>query len=282
MLLLLIGSLVLTAGALVACFRVGVPTAAAVAAIPVIVVVTGLADWALAIAVAPMAGVLAATQISKGMSYGRVVAGASVPGVLAGLFLLLNAGGGAGRRDELVDTWVQQLEGTGIEELAAEGISVHDILSLLLRLQPAIEVVYMLLAVVLGYRLGRLVGLKTGVVVLPEAPPMRQWRLWDQMIWGLVVAGAMLLVTDEGLVNDLALNVVMVALVLYAVQGFSVARFFLWRLQVARLLELAFYAVIFFTSAWAGLALAGVGLMDTWFDWRRLTRDRAQHSEEVD
>jgi uncharacterized protein YybS (DUF2232 family) len=69
--------------------------------------------------------------------------------------------------------------------------------------------------------------------------------------------------------------------VLYAVQGFSVARYYLWRMQVARTLEFVLY-IVAFISGWAGLILAGVGLMDTWFDWRRLRRSQSQEEEEVE
>jgi uncharacterized protein YybS (DUF2232 family) len=58
--------------------------------------------------------------------------------------------------------------------------------------------------------------------------------------------------------------------VLYAVQGLALTRFYMWRKRVPASLQALFYAVLFFASSVSSLVLAGVGLLDTRFDWRRL------------
>ena len=138
-----------------------------------------------------------------------------------------------------------------------------------MRLQPGIEYVSVLLLAVLAYQLGQLVAQRLQLG-LPAPVPVRQWRLWDQLIWVLISGVALVLVTGEGLLGDLALNAVAVMFVLYAVQGFALSRHYLWRMGAPRLLEILYYTVLLFTSGVAALVLAGIGLMDTWFDWRRL------------
>ena len=278
--MLLLASLALTAGTLVACFRFGLTVVGVAAALPAVAVVVGILEWEPAVALAPVAGVLAAAQTARGRTYGLVIATASMPGLLYGLYLVGALHGEEMTLDRIGEEQLRQLKDSGLPALTAQGFAL-DLVRLFVILQPSGAVLYVLLKLVLGYALARYLGLWTGVVALPAPPPMREWRLWEQMIWFLVGGVALWLLAGDGVLNTLAVNIVVVALVLYAVQGFSVARYYLWRMQVARTLEFVLY-IVAFISGWAGLILAGVGLMDTWFDWRRLRRSQSQEEEEVE
>lgn len=279
--MLFLASLALTAGTLVACFRFGLAPVGMVAAFPVVAVGLGVLEWDPAVALSPVAGVLAAAQTARGKTYGLVIATASIPGLLFGFYLVGALHGEAVPPDQLGEEQLQQLEDSGLSALSNQGIAIEDLVRWFLLLQPGAAVLYVLLKLVLGYALGRHLGNWIGVVSLPPAPPVREWRLWEQMIWVLVGGVALWLLAGDGVLHTLAVNIVVVALVLYAVQGFSVARYCLWRMRVARTLEFALYIVALITG-WAGLILAGVGLMDTWFDWRRLGRRGSQAEEEVE
>ena len=102
---------------------------------------------------------------------------------------------------------------------------------------------------------------------------MRQWRLWDQLIWVLIISMAVILIIDDGLLDDLAVNALAAMVVLYAVQGLALTRFYMWRMRVPPSLQLLFYAVLFFASGVSSWLLAGAGLLDTRFDWRSLAPD---------
>jgi uncharacterized protein YybS (DUF2232 family) len=277
---LLLASLALTAGTLVACFRFGLTVVGVAAALPAVAVVVGILEWEPAVALAPVAGVLAAAQTARGRTYGLVIATASMPGLLYGLYLVGALHGEEMTLDQIGEEQLRQLKDSGLPALTAQGFAL-DLVRLFVILQPSGAVLYVLLKLVLGYALARYLGLWTGVVALPAPPPMREWRLWEQMIWILVGGMALWLLAGDGVLNTLAVNIVVVALVLYAVQGFSVARYYLWRMQVARTLEFVIYIIALITG-WSGLILAGVGLMDTWFDWRRLGRRQSQEQEEVE
>ena len=267
----------MTAGALIACFRFGLTPVLVAAALPAVAVFAGILEWDPAVALAPVAGILAAAQTARGRTYGMVIATASMPGMLYGLYLVGALHGEARIPDQIGEEQLQQLRDSGLSALSTQAI--EDLVRWLVLLQPGAAVLYVLLKLVLGYALGRYLGLRTGVVALPAPPPVREWRLWEQMIWILVGGVALWLLAGDGVLKTLAVNIVVVALVLYAVQGFSVARYCLWRMKVARTLEIVLYIVALITG-WAGLILAGVGLMDTWFDWRRLGRRGSQ--EEVE
>ena len=276
--MLFLASLTLTAGTLVACFRFGLTVVGVAAALPLVAVVAGILEWEPAVAFAPVAGVLAAAQTARGRTYGQVILTASVPGLLYGLYLVGALHGEATAPDQIGEEQLQQLRESELSALTTQGFAIEDLVRLFVLLQPSAAVLYVLLKLVLGYALGCYLGHWTGVVALPAPPPVREWRLWEQMIWLLVGGVALWLLAGDGVLNTLAVNIVVVALVLYAVQGFSVARYYLWRMQVARTLEFVLYIVALITG-WAGLILAGVGLMDTWFDWRRLGRRRSQEEE---
>ena len=279
--MLFLAGLALTAGTLVACFRFGLTAVGVAAALPIAAVVAGILELDPAVALAPLAGVLAAAQTARGRTYGLVIATASIPGLLYGLYLVGVLHGEAMTPDRIGDDQLRQLKESGLSALTTQGIAIEDLVRLFVLLQPSASVLYVLLKLVLGYALGRYLGLWTGVVALPAPPLVREWRLWEQMIWFLVGGVALWLLAGDGVLNTLAVNIVVVVLVLYAVQGFSVARYCLWRMRVARTLEFVIYVVALVTG-WAGLILAGVGLMDTWFDWRRLGRRRSQEEEEVE
>ena len=148
----------------------------------------------------------------------------------------------------------------------------------LLRLEPAMEFIAGLLTAVMAYGLAVFAARRIGWT-LPPAAPMREWRLWDRLIWVLIGGMALKLIVSDGLIDDLAINALVVMVVLYAVQGFSLTRFYIWRMRIPRSLEFLFYVVLLFASGISSWVLAGVGLLDTRFDWRRLATKENDHEE---
>ena len=109
---------------------------------------------------------------------------------------------------------------------------------------------------------------------------LREFRFNDQFIWGLVGGLALLVVPGLGLVKDLGANLLVFFGALYAIRGLGVLAFFL----APGVLGVA--AAVGFVMLWApylnvvavlgflSLALAafGLGLGDTWADWRSRAR----------
>jgi len=97
----------------------------------------------------------------------------------------------------------------------------------------------------------------------------------------VLIAALGLGLLGEGLIADLALNLMVVTAVLYGAQGLAVLRFFALRQGVPLLIELSFYVGLLLVAGLAFLLLAGLGLLDTWFDWRRLRPAPVEDEEEA-
>ena len=250
---------------LLACRRYGLRSIAPLALLPPAAARIGLFDLhpASPIAMAPPVGFIAAVQAERGRGYGELIAGASLPGLLLGLFLLVDDDHRLQSSPQFTEA-MNQLEETGSEEEIA---TIRAVGALFDRLVPAVSFLSVLLTAIVSYKLGHVVGKRFGLS-LPAPPSARTWRLWDSLIW-VLIGGTALWFIGSGTLEELGFNVVMAMLVLYAAQGFSVARHTAWRLGVAGFLEVLFYGALVASQLWLPL-LAGVGLMDTWFDWRRL------------
>jgi len=262
--MLLLASIALTAGVLLATQRYGVRSVLPLGGLLCLVAV---ALFNATLGLAPLMGLIAGFQMERQRSYGQIVVAAALPGAALSLWLLM--GQEALPRKELTEL-VERLEAMGIQ--AGEGeYSLRDAIGAVLRVRPAIEFVTLLLTVVLAYW-ASLWGGRRLQLSLPAALPFHLWRPWEELIWLLIAALALGLI-GSGWIEDLALNLMVVMLVLYAVQGLAVVRFYVWRLGFSWLVELLLYAALVFISGLGVILLAGLGLLDTWFDWRRLRPD---------
>ena len=137
-----------------------------------------------------------------------------------------------------------------------------------LRLFPALLALESLAALALAWavyhRLGR-------VRLGPPLAPLKEFRFSDQLVWGLV-AGMLLVVTGVAPLGALGGNLLLFFGVLYALRGLGVVLWFLapGRLVMALLIG---FAVLFWLVL--GVLALGVGVGDTWLDWRRRVRPKA-------
>ena len=98
---------------------------------------------------------------------------------------------------------------------------------------------------------------------------MREFRFNDHFIWGLVAGLALLVVPGLGPVKDVGANLLLFFGALYALRGAGVALFFLAPGRVMTVVLVG--ASVLFASV-AGVIFLGLGLGDTWLDWRRRER----------
>ena len=273
-------SLLLATATLLACRRYGVRSVLPLAAIPALVYVSGV--WAEPIlkllTAAPIIGLLAAYQLERERPYGQVVAVAALPGFAMALPMVMDLIWSGAPDPQFADQLTAEFEAAGLEVADGSVAEAEQLATQLLRLQPAVPVISALLTAVLGYRFAWSVAPRLGLR-LPSPPFVRQWRLWDSLIWILVAATAAALL-GTGVVRDLALNTMFVVALLYGVQGFALARHFAKRMSVPIYLELLFYGSLMLSSAFGLVLLVGAGLMETWFDWRKLSHRREPVEEE--
>ena len=86
----------------------------------------------------------------------------------------------------------------------------------------------------------------------------------------MLIAALALGLLADGWLADLALNAAVLMALLYGAQGVAVLRFYARRQDVPLLVELIFYLALLLVAGLAFIMLVGIGVLDTWFDWRRL------------
>jgi hypothetical protein len=131
---------------------------------------------------------------------------------------------------------------------------------------PALLALESLLALALAWGLFHRVS-RTRVG--PPLSRLRDFRFGDQLVWGLLTGIVLVVIPTLGALRGLGLNLIVFFGALYVLRGLGVLAWFMAdrRLALAILIILA----ILFTPAIGALAL-GLGLGDTWVDWRGRAR----------
>ena len=110
--------------------------------------------------------------------------------------------------------------------------------------------------------------------------PLKDFRFNDQLVWGLIAGLAIVFVPAFDFINGAGRNLLVFFGALYAIRGFGVLSWFLSPGALAATLTIGFAMLwwpvlnLVALSGFMLLALAafGLGLGDTWADWRRRAR----------
>lgn len=127
-----------------------------------------------------------------------------------------------------------------------------------------------LIVIFLGAIAGlNLLLLKKNANRLPRQPffdDFSRFRNPDQLIWVLIGAGFVLLI-NNALVTKTSLNLLLVTLSLYFVQGLSITTYFFKRLPVPRFFRVLFY-IMLAVQPYLMVVVAVLGVFDLWCDFR--------------
>lgn len=154
------------------------------------------------------------------------------------------------------------------------GLAGDDLEALRMGLRQAAEIVGKAYPSLLIVTLVAIAGLnlqllKKFVHRLPRQPLMGDFNAFknpEKLIWALIVSGFALLVKNE-LVTISALNVLIVLISLYFVQGLSIVAYFNKRFQVPRFIKYIFFVVLV-VQPYLTAVVAAAGLFDLWCDFR--------------
>ncbi|HYS44343.1 MAG TPA: YybS family protein [Geobacteraceae bacterium] len=132
------------------------------------------------------------------------------------------------------------------------------------RIYPALVVVS--LAFIAGLNL--LLLMKTAARLLEPSAigDFVQFKNPEQLVWVLIVAGFAVLVPNP-LATTAALNVLVVVIALYSVQGLAIIAHFFNRFAVPRFMRVVFYVVLAL-QPYLAIAVAALGIFDIWGDFR--------------
>ncbi|HWI41519.1 MAG TPA: YybS family protein [Verrucomicrobiae bacterium] len=217
-----------------------------------------------------------AEAFRRGDGAGRAIFAATVSSTVvacAGLVLASVAAGSGLHRlvvaaiDSIIRQSIEVYRSTGLkpEELRSLEQGLQQTGELLSQIYPSLLILFLALVAATNALLA--VKLAGRLPNVPIRGPFAGFRNRDHLVWMLIAAGFSLLVPATG-VRFVALNLLVVALTLYFVQGLAIAAAMFQRHSVARPWRFLFYLMIV-VQPYVAVALTALGLFDLWLDFRR-------------
>jgi hypothetical protein len=169
--------------------------------------------------------------------------------------------GASHRLSELIahDTAAAELATGVVKAIEAGAIGASSVFPALLALE---SLVILALAWALFHRLSR-------VRIGAPLAPLKEFRFNDQLVWGVLLALTILWLPTLDMVRAAGWNLLLFFGGLYAVRGFGVLA---WFLSPGRLAFTIIITLLFFMFPLLGALAFGLGLGDTWLDWRSRAR----------
>ena len=171
---------------------------------------------------------------------------------------------------KVVNTSISQV-GTLYEQMGIKGDELKALQqgmqqagTLIGRVYPALLVVS--LAFIVGLNLVVLTKFSARLPGLPTLGDFKSFKNPEQLVWVLIAAGFAMLVPNQQ-VATAALNVLIVTVSLYFIQGMAVIGHFFTRFAVPKLVRVIFY-VLLALQPYLVVAIAALGLFDIWGDFR--------------
>jgi uncharacterized protein YybS (DUF2232 family) len=143
--------------------------------------------------------------------------------------------------------------------------TIHHTKDFLIKIYPSCLVINSALVALCNLLLLR--RLKKTREILSCSPSFSHYRNHESLVWLLILSGFSLLI-DNPAVENVALNLLILVLCMYLVQGLAVTAFFFSRSSLPRLLQPLFYLLLFF-QPYLAVAVTACGLFDLWADFRK-------------
>ena len=215
--------------------------------------------------------------LRRGVAWDRTVFTTLGLTMALGAVVLLGAVSGSGQSpvgfvNEQVDREIEQTiammnEFAGAEQSPADAEAFRQMVAgmgdLMRRAYPAMLVVVcgalQLVTVALLAFVSRPIGL--------PGPPLARWRSPELLIWALIAAGFAVAFTTGG-VHTVAINVLIILLPLYFLQGLAVVEHFLAGKGLSPLLRGVSYLFLLVVNPLPAI-VTGLGVFDLWADFRK-------------
>ena len=235
----------------------------------------GIFAGCLYIGMCAMIGFIMPELLLRGVSGSRALFWTTVInlGILTSGFIAYGAVSGTNLQQlisvEIADSVKQAVaiyEKAGItgEELALLKSSMATGAELIKRLYPVL--VTAMLIVIAGCNLALLKKTMAKTTVTVPIGDFITFRNPDMLVWLLIAAGfSMLLPTSS--VTTPALNILLVVILLYFLQGMAVVMAMIKRSSVSALVRIVLYALLII-QPYLLAVIAGIGLFDLWVDFR--------------
>jgi len=104
----------------------------------------------------------------------------------------------------------------------------------------------------------------------PDFGDLARWKMPDGVVWFVIAAGVAMILPEET-VQIAGLNVLIVVLFLYLLQGLAIVQFFFRQKNIPRYLRALFYTLIVLYQ-YLLVFVSAIGLFDIWVDFRKMNR----------
>lgn len=169
----------------------------------------------------------------------------------------------------LSQQYVQALEQMQEGEDEQLATLVEALPQLLLAVLPALVVLSHLFMNVLNYILVRRYGQRSQPPLHLDPDDLLSWHASDYLVWLFLASGVALLIPIDA-VSAIGLNVMLVTLGIYLLQGLAIALFWGRRLPLPLGVQWLVVAVVFLIAGLLCVAVCtAAGLFDLWVDFRR-------------
>ncbi|MBW2063417.1 MAG: DUF2232 domain-containing protein [Deltaproteobacteria bacterium] len=223
-------------------------------------------------------GLLISECFRRGYSFGFTVMMGTVVVLFFGLTILVSVGLTKNMGPfELVRNYFQtNLQGTmsayqaaGWDEARLRQFEEYAkmVAGIIARIYPSLMIIgagfLVWINVILGIPLLRLRKLN-----YPDFGSLDRWRTPEHLVWGLIGAGFSLFFPASS-VKFIGVNVLLVLLVVYVLQGLSIVLFYLNKYRVPSWIRMGIYLLFLLQQIFL-VGLAMVGLFDQWIDFRKI------------
>jgi uncharacterized protein YybS (DUF2232 family) len=162
-------------------------------------------------------------------------------------------------------------EGIPLKELLPENFSASELVQFMVQISPALLVINVTLVVWLNMILARLIIGKTGREATD--PPLNLWKSPEWLVF-IALGGGFILFLPFGWLQAVGLNVLLVCGLIYFYQGLAIVAFIFQRCRVPRVIRFMGYPLVVIKPI--TFLIIGLGLVDLWFDFRRLHQPPSQ------
>ncbi|OPX21122.1 MAG: hypothetical protein BZ151_00180 [Desulfobacca sp. 4484_104] len=162
-------------------------------------------------------------------------------------------------------------EGIPAEQLLPDNLQLPRLIELVVQISPALWLINTTLIVWLNMILSReIIRQSTGQDV---GPPLNLWKSPEWLVFIALAAGFGILL-PIGWLPKVALNVLLLCGLIYFYQGLAIVAFIFHRFRVPKIIRALGYPLLLLKPL--TLLVIGVGLVDLWFDFRRLHQPPTQ------
>jgi uncharacterized protein YybS (DUF2232 family) len=155
-------------------------------------------------------------------------------------------------------------------------VSMDRIQYALVRIIPSLTVTSTLFVAWINLLASKPLLLSKGIA-FPEFGTLNRWRAPEQLVWGVIGSGVMLLIPSSAM-KLIGINGLFILLTVYFFQGMAIVAFYFEKKQFPRLLRVFLYSLIALQQI-VLLVIVALGFFDVWINFRKLGKPSQDQNE---